>query len=1263
MDNEVRCSINIESRSAERNLGRVEERLSDVGAHVAQEQEKARKQLDETMKGMSADARKATDDVMTSVSKMTGETSTVLDDLGAKAEEQAKRMSDAFKAGAEGPDSARQRLRELTNEIVGLSLQYSSLSEAERNSASGRELQEKISVLTKQASGLKDAIGDVNDMIKNDASDTHVFDGLLQGLGLVISGMGSAQGVASSLGMAEEDLEAVQTKLQTALAASNFLQQAQNTLQKQSAIMRLVQIVQTQAAAKAQEMENLAKGKGIAATVGLTIAQRAFNLVAKANPYVLLAMALLTVVGAVVGLTVANKKNTEEEERAIKAAREHREEMQKMNEEWSSSVASSAAKQIFSLKQLQDKWKALGDDLKAKQKLVLENKSAFNGLGFSVNSVADAEKVLVENTDAVVKAIMARAEASAYASQAEKMITKRIQEENRKDRQTGDFRSVFSGDQIVYDIGALEKEYGIELESGPRGDFLYYNGTRQKKLTAQGARKLNSAAEQVQAVRKREHQQKLAQMKADEEALMKSMNDSLKYQGQAEKSVGVPLYNPSSSSPTKDSPAVRNEEAVAEKIAELRKRNAQSMIDADKDEMSRRISQMEFDRKEQLEELDKIHKDLLEKNGGMLTPDEEEVFTEARRHVYEKENRELDILLREWLEHAEQAQNEYLQQYGTYEEKRAAITESFQKRIDDAKNDGARKMLEQQLREALSDLDMQRLQESIDLDDVFSDIGQHSTKFLKELRSKLEEALDAKGITEENARLLRDKINEISDEIASKGNLWETLLPGLGLRKQLERALAEALARGDKGRADNLGDQLSQQGGWKDVFAFLGGSPLEIAEGVNSNIQSLGDLVDTMGLGGSEFGESVHRFAEGSEAFSGAVRSLASGDVVGALNGVVKGFQSWGKSIGIGNGSNASEVARVTERNTESNERLTAAVERLKETMDRQNGTSAVSTFQAALADQQQVIAQTMEILKSQMGYHGAHHSNAKKFNLGDDAYSRISSLLGRNVGSLDSLYDLTPEEMDEIRTKLTDVWASILSQGDYDKSEYWERYADLAGTIEELTEQINENLTRTSFQSVRDDFVSTLMDMDSDASDFSSRFAEMMQRSLLNIAIGDTIDKELETWYSSWAERLQQGTLTAAEVSQYKSEYDALVRRGLEQREQIAQITGYDYEGKESQGTTGKFRTMSQETGDELSGRFAAIQIQTTRLSDIVQRQAEDVARIAGTGGATLSLMGEMNDVVWQCSTYLESIARNTGYMPSMDRKLEQIRTAVERL
>jgi hypothetical protein len=663
---------------------------------------------------------------------------------------------------------------------------------------------------------------------------------------------------------------------------------------------------------------------------------------------------------------------------------------------------------------------------------------------------------------------------------------------------------------------------------------------------------------------------------------------------------------------------ISTEEQIAQKIARLREQTEAADIKAMEDETERKVKQLEHDRAVRLAAIERTHDEILRLRGGNLTETEEAVFAEAREHAYMVENKKLDTLLRERLQ------------------KEAKALETF---------------------------DMKGLQASLDWDDVFSDIGRHSTVFLADLRSKLEEALNAKGITEANAQLLREKIDEITEQITSRGNVWESLLPNLGLRKQLERALKEARERGDAGKASSLEDKLGQMGGWKDVFGFLSGSPLEIIEGVNTNIQSLGDLVDTMGLGGSAFGEAVHQFAEGSASFTGAVSSLASGDVVGALNGVVKGFQSWGKLIGIGNGGNVKEVARVTERNTQSNERLTQAVERLKETMDRQNGASAVNTFQAALADQRRIIEQTMEILMAQMGYHGAHHSNAKKFNLGDEAYTRISALLGRNVNSLDSLYALTPEEMDEIRTKLTDIWASILSQGDYDKSEYWERYADLAGTIEELTEQINENLTQTSFQSLRDDFVSTLMDMDADASDFSDRFAEMMQRSLLNMVVGNTIDKELEAWYGSWAERLQSGTLTTSEIARYKSEYDALVARGLAQRDQIAQLTGYESSSREAEGTKGSFRSMSQEMGSELSGRFTAIQLQTMRLSDIVERQSEDVARIAATSNDTYTLMGEMNDVVWHCSQYLETIAKNSGYLPSMDRNIARMRSKIDSL
>ena len=52
-------------------------------------------------------------------------------------------------------------------------------------------------------------------------------------------------------------------------------------------------------------MHTAAQGKGIIATKAATIAQALFNAVAKANPYVLLATALITVVGALAAFAIA----------------------------------------------------------------------------------------------------------------------------------------------------------------------------------------------------------------------------------------------------------------------------------------------------------------------------------------------------------------------------------------------------------------------------------------------------------------------------------------------------------------------------------------------------------------------------------------------------------------------------------------------------------------------------------------------------------------------------------------------------------------------------------------------------------------------------------------------------------------------------------------------------------------------------------------------------------------------------------------------
>ncbi len=194
--------------------------------------------------------------------------------------------------------SAKKELKELVLEIADLTVRYRSLNEEQRKSPMGQGMIDNINTLTKKASELKDAIGDVNDSIKNSASDTAALDSVSEGINLLVNGFGAATGAARMLGLSEKDLEEIQTDLQAAFVTSNAVIQIQNSLQKQNALMKGVTAVQSKAAAAAIAVETAAQGKNVVVTKAAMVAQKALNLVAKANPYVLLATAVVTVVGA-----------------------------------------------------------------------------------------------------------------------------------------------------------------------------------------------------------------------------------------------------------------------------------------------------------------------------------------------------------------------------------------------------------------------------------------------------------------------------------------------------------------------------------------------------------------------------------------------------------------------------------------------------------------------------------------------------------------------------------------------------------------------------------------------------------------------------------------------------------------------------------------------------------------------------------------------------------------------------------------------------
>lgn len=370
------------------------------------------------------------------------------------------------------------------------------------------------------------------------------------------------------------------------------------------------------------------------------------------------------------------------------------------------------------------------------------------------------------------------------------------------------------------------------------------------------------------------------------------------------------------------------------------------------------------------------------------------------------------------------------------------------------------------------------------------------------------------------------------------------------------------------------------------------------------------------------------------------------------------GFSSWTSS------SNAKEVARTTERLMDSNERLKGSVDRLVDEMGKtKGGWKTIQTAEIAMKNQETINKQTMDILKTQMGYHGSHHSNTYYWDLYTQDYLSINKTLSdyakingekaASVWNLEDIYKLTPEQMNAIRTYNSDVWNKMLDQGKYDKSQYWEQYADLAGALGEIKDSLNEIATQTTFDSLRDSFLDSLMDMDKSAKDFSDDFSKYMMRSILNAKISDLLDKDIQDFYNKWSEYSQTGNkLEGWEVNDLRDLWGDITDKGIKLRDEIASFTGYDNTRSSSQESSKKgFATASQDQIEELNGRFTAGQIaweetknqavmQTEKLS-ILNIKTESLVNVASD---QRNIADETRTILANSYLELQQINENTG-------------------
>lgn len=506
-------------------------------------------------------------------------------------------------------------------------------------------------------------------------------------------------------------------------------------------------------------------------------------------------------------------------------------------------------------------------------------------------------------------------------------------------------------------------------------------------------------------------------------------------------------------------------------------------------------------------------------------------------------------------------------------------------------------------------------------------------------------------------------------DLASLWNSFDQLKGGIDGLKALKEAKNAADGLKDMGKeaADaaaaagkKAGDALSEGLSKAELIGQIVDAILKILDVLKDGIGTLiSSLIDTV-----------------LNAVNGILKNILSGEFITQIGGsLVSGIGNILNTISFGGfnslfgvGGNAKEVNRTIDKLTARNEILTDAIDRLRDSIDKTSGIKAVEDSEKAEKLQKEKEQNLKDIMVAQMGYHGSHGSFNHYFRgFSQEQINKVSEAIGRQWNG--NLSDIRSADEANALLQNPDIVNKIQNTG---KGNYGERvleklkdYAAEAGTLEDIADDLAESLTQISFDSLKSEFINTLMDMNSSAQDFSDNFSKMLMQAVLKAKVDDLLGNDMQAFHDEWTERAKAngGKLSQTDINELKGRYDEMVQEGLKIRDEVAEITGYK-QSYEQSASSGSFESMSQDTGEELNGRFTAVQIATEGTYEeakLINTKLDAIAaRDGGAEGSLLTasvntIMGNVGNIWLAVDEGRTILAQSLMYLQSIDERQER--------
>lgn len=408
---------------------------------------------------------------------------------------------------------------------------------------------------------------------------------------------------------------------------------------------------------------------------------------------------------------------------------------------------------------------------------------------------------------------------------------------------------------------------------------------------------------------------------------------------------------------SEDEKALKLREKLAGQLLDLRRQNQQSEIDLMKEGSYKKIAQINLDYNNEIAAILTKEKEWKDAQGGKLTKEQTVEIHTALVNSYVKRERLTSNVNKEQLEEEKRAMNEYLKEYGSYFEKRQAITELYNEKIAKATTEGERKSLSEAMKRELSDLDIEASKTTSAISRLFGDMKDKTLSELEAINRKGSEALEFLksgvwdeskgkdfGITKETFELWSkspDKLKDISDALKENKEAADKLRPAY-----------EKVAKGLKGVFEAGSDTKKLRQAIDDI-----------EEGLGEIMRSGQFLSDTFSKLGDSFGGAFGEIAEGLNVAMDAVNSAMDGAKAGAMFGPIGAAA--GAAIGMVT-SLASSIAKIHDaRNERRIQRLQDQIDTLDKSYDRLGRSieKAYSKDASKLIDQQNKLLEQQKVL------------------------------------------------------------------------------------------------------------------------------------------------------------------------------------------------------------------------------------------------------------------------------------------------------------